>query len=68
MPSVGAHYVRCVSATLDGSLTPWQILNELPVADGWQYMAQYYRDQGHSLRPLQNFVKGGTVDVSRLLG
>lgn len=66
MPSVGAHYVTCVSAMVN--LSPWEILNVLPVADGWQYMAAFYRKEGHSLRPLQNLVKGGTVDVSRLLG
>jgi len=42
MPSMAASYVAKVSAVLHGSLTPQQILWELPLADGLQYVTYWW--------------------------
>ena len=41
-PSMAASYVAKVSAVLSGSLTPHQILWELPLADGLQFVTYWW--------------------------
>ena len=42
MPSMAASNVAKVSAVLHGSLTPHQILWELPLADGLQFVTYWW--------------------------